>query len=471
MKRISLIWAVVVASLWLLAERTKDPDTRTHVTWKPPFLRIEETEDANKKKLYWSTDPNPARKEQLAPFHEMYPDLKVVVEPNTFDRTIVQCSTGVGPDLIEIYNTADMVAYIEAGILLDLTPYAEAMGFGPNSTYPRLVGNLMYEGRQYRYPANAASQVLIYNKKKFREAGLPYPESGMLWDDFLELMKPLTLKRESGRGYRQFALVLGEGYITDLLLQHGASMYKENGTRSALDSPEAIAAMQFYYDLMRKHEIIPTPSAAESLSAAGGWGFGEIRWFAAGHAAAIWGSRWMLVIFRQYPELHEELGVALLPRLTDGEPTSMSGTRGPGINVNCENVEEALLFMQYLASEDYAQVIAMSGDALPPLADYGEDAGRLLNPRFPQEDYQQVFIDSMKYALPMEVSPFISPIVANRIWTETFENVQNDLKSPEQAMRDAARQINTRIEQNVRERPDLQEKYLEARRPFDSILH
>src|SRR5690606_3035447 len=109
MKGFFLLAAVIVAAMWAGATLTV-----------PPLVTVDE-QGNTRKILTWSTDPNPARGEQLEPFHRQNPDIHVMVEPNTFDRTIVQCSTGVGPDIIEIYTTDDMVAYAEAGILLDLT--------------------------------------------------------------------------------------------------------------------------------------------------------------------------------------------------------------------------------------------------------------------------------------------------------------------------------------------------------------
>ncbi len=448
MKRIFLLCAVAVAIMWTIAETTLPSRTDEH----------------GRTVLTWSTDQNPARRGQLAPFASQNPDISVMVEPNSFDRTIVQCATGVGPDIIEIYSTQDMVAYVQAGILLDLTEYAREMGFGPESTYPRLVGNLMYEGRQYRYPANAASQVLIYNKRIFDEAGVPYPTDGMLWDDFIELAKPLTVESPDGRGHDRFALVMGQDYVKDLLLQFGASFFDETKTRCTIDSPQALAAMEFYRDLIRVHRLIPSPSAAESLSAAGGWGHGEIRWFASEKAACIWGSRWMMVIFRQYPELHPHLGVVTLPRLPGGTSASYSGTRGPGINAASERIPESLEFLRYLASPEYAEVIAMSSDGLPPLAEYADEPERLLNPAYPTEDFQEVFVESMRFAEPLETSPFVDPVfVASRVWIDCMDTIANGIASPEEALRLAARQIDQRIERNVRERPDLRELYEAAR--------
>lgn len=443
MKRLFLLLALVVVALWIVAR-----------VWTP--------DDPNRGKtvIYWSTDPNPARKDQIAPFERMHPDIAVLVEPNTFERTIVQCSTGIGPDLIEVYSVADMTSYVEAGILLDVTEYAKQMGFDPESTYEKLAGILVYEGRQYRYPANAASQVLFYNRRMFREAGIASdPTDAMPWEEFIELVRPLTVKRPGGTGYTQFAMGMARGFAQDIHLQFGGRVFNAAGTRCVLDSPESIAGVAFYCDLMNKHEVIPTPGAAAALSGEGGWAQGEIRWFATGRTAAIWGSRWMLVQFRNYPDLRENLGCVLLPSPRGGAPASYCGARGPGINRNSKHIRESLLFMQYLASPEYGEVIAQSADALPPSREYAEDPARLLNPGFPAENYQEKFLASMDHAEAQQLSPFIDRKIVDRIWLEAIEAAENDIKTPGQAMRDAAKAINDRIDRNVRERPDLRARY------------
>ncbi len=49
-------------------------------------------------------------------------------------------------------------------------------------------------------------------------------------------------------------------------------MYTPDGTRCTLDSPEAIAAVQFMQDLVFKYKVTPDLAAEETIAAAGGWG-------------------------------------------------------------------------------------------------------------------------------------------------------------------------------------------------------
>ncbi len=444
MKRFFGVLGVLILAAWAVA-----------VIWTP------EEPHPGRTTLYWSTDPNPARAAQLAPFMEMNPDLAVVVEPNTFDRTIVQCSTGIGPDLIETYTLSDMVAYAEAGILLDLTPYAEEYGFSPDTTYEGVYGSITYDGRQYRYPANVSSSVLMYNKRIFEEAGLPEPEDSMLWEDFIELVQPLTVRRERGTGFQQFAMVMSQDRARDLHLQFGARFFTPDGTRCVLDSPESIAALEFYSDLMYVHGIVPTPGAEAALAGEGGWGAGELRWFGTERAAVLWGARWMLVQLRTYPAMRDNIGVVLLPHPPGSKSVSLAGSRGPGINANSPHREEALRFLSYLASDTYGEIIAQSADALPPNHIYSEQPERLINPDFPWEDldFHKTFVESARLSQADESTPFVDAKFVERVWIETLEYIENRLRTPEEALRDATRRINNRIERNINQRPDLRERY------------
>ncbi len=412
--------------------------------------------------LNWSTDPNPARQTQLAPFRAMHCDLNIDIEPVTYDKILVQCSSGVGPDIIEVYSNVEMIAYVSAGIMMDLTPYAKKYGFSPDVTYPQLRGNIVYNGRQYRFPCNVGNQVLIYNKKIFKEAGIPEPTDEMPWEDFVELVKPLTVKRDDGTGYKQFAMLIGRAYVDDIHLQFGGRFYSDDKTECVLDEPQSVRAMEFYRDLVIKYDIVPSPTQAKSLAGSGGWGTEELRWFASGRAAVMWGARWMMVQFRGFPDLNGNLGAVFLPKAPGAEHTACyCGTRGSGINVNSNKPQEALVFMQYLATDEYNRQIALDSDGLPPNMEFASDPENLVNPKYPWEtaEFHKKFVDAMQYAKSPETSPFVDPLIVNKIWEDAVDIITNEIMTPEEAMIDATKKINDRIQNNIQERKDLRELY------------
>ena len=155
--------------LYLGAELTRDRPARPGIT-----------------AIRWCTDMNPARTVQTSIFEKLNPDIKVVLDPGARQKLIVQCATGTGPDVIDVYDSEQMVSYVEAGILLDLTEVAAEKGFATTNTYPAVRDALMVEGRQYRFPCNVGGSAVIYNKAIFDDHGVPYPTENWTYVQCIE---------------------------------------------------------------------------------------------------------------------------------------------------------------------------------------------------------------------------------------------------------------------------------------------
>src|SRR5438445_9748085 len=131
MKQVFLFGFLLFIALYAAAQLTLDRPANDHIV-----------------RLRWATDDNPARKVQTAQFDTMFPGEEAVVDPGLGgDQTklIVQCATGTGPDVIDVYDVQQMSNLVQAGVLLDLTPYARSMGFDPSRTYPALKDGLLVD--------------------------------------------------------------------------------------------------------------------------------------------------------------------------------------------------------------------------------------------------------------------------------------------------------------------------------------
>ena len=433
---------------------------------------LEKDDDEGVVTLYWSTDPNPARNLQIQTFEAMYPGIRVKVDPGAMTdptKLLMQCATGVGPDLIDLYTLEMMITFAEAGILLDLTPYASAMGFGPESTYPAIQPRLFYEGRQYRYPCNVWVNCIIYNRALFDEFDIPYPRQGWTWDDFVDTAAQFLDRRDSeGRRVLPLANWAPDQIVMDLMAARGASFFDEDGLRSLLDAPEAIQALQQYHDLMHVHGVLPTPAETVSLATQGGWG-GGLNWFATGRAAMISIGRWFTILLPNYPALHGNLGTVQLPRLPGQDSIAICGARGAGINVKSPHRQEALLFLQYLATEAYGSIIVEGGDALPPNPKLARSGADLVTPIVPDPEFHQSYVDAIENATAMTFSSFIDPMLVNVWYLEAIQRVENKVQTPATAFSVMAAEINERIQTNLQRRSDLQRKFETVTgRPYSS---
>ncbi len=409
--------------------------------------------------IRWATDANPARDIQTARFSELYPGIRVVVDPGDRQKIIVQCATGVGADVIDVYSQTQMLTYVEAGILLDLTPHAEDMGFSPEHTYPAIRDILMVDGKQYRFPCNVWANGVIYNKAIFDDHGVPYPKSGWTYDEFIETAKRIKNgSSKSGAEHMPVARLWPGWLFRDFLIGHGGKVFAPDGLVCTLDSAEAMAAAKLYHDMTHFHEILPSPADAAAVSSQGGWGSGDINWFLNERAAMVNIGRWYLCRMIGFPKLKGKLGAVTIPRAGDRPSSGQCGTRAAGVNVKSRHIEESLKFLQFLARPEYSRCIVLDGDSLPPNPEVARTGEDLVNDIVDDPAFHAPFIEAMKNSRPLDMSPFISATVVERWLGERMDSIENG-RPAEEAMRSVADEINKRIRQNLERRPDLRRKF------------
>ncbi len=410
---------------------------------------------AGKTRIIWTTDDNPARKDQIAIFDREFPRLKLTIDPtnNDMSKIIVQTMAGIGPDVIDCYDRMQVHTYYQAGILADLTDMAEEAGTTPEISWPAARENMMIGDRQYGFPTNPGPWVIFYNKSIFDKAHVPYPRGDWTWDQFVEVAKKVTLKNPDADRNETYGIM---GYdLMEAIWQNGGHFYSKDGTRCTLDEPAAVGAAQWMMDLQFKEQCAPSPSEENAMAAAGGWGQGIITLFDAERLGMIRYGRWGLVIWRKNPKLR--IGVAPLPYNREHATTFV--TRISVLNKRSPYLREAFNFMRFLASEDYCNQINDSADNCAPVMKYCYQDRFLHNPKFPQEDFNDVFREQMKWARSVELSKFVNPFVANRIFQRYLDLMRNKEMTAEEAMQACAAEINAEMPKFVAEFPELNAEY------------
>ena len=410
--------------------------------------------------LVWCSDDNPVRHEQIRLFNELYPKYHLRLDPQNqgMEKVIVQCLAGVGPDLFDCFNGFDLAAYIRSGIALDVTDMFPDYGIDPDAVWPCLKTFFQLDGRSYGFPDNAGANAVWYNKRLFDRQGLPYPTDEWTWDEFIEIAKKLTLRNENGQP-EQFGLI-GYWDWQGVLYQWGARIYTPEGTRCALDSPEAAEAMQFMQDLVHVHGIIPNPDEQASMASMGGWGTGEIALFGAERAAMAIGGRWWLCILRNEDYAHLQLGAVLMPK---GPSQAVHGSgRATLVNSRSKNIDGAMCFLQYMHSEHWNNLINRQADALAPVMKYNYTPEFEHNPERPEEDYNVTWRKALETSIPQEVCPYVNGQTVYRILETQTDLVRAGVKSGEEGVKEAARRINRAIVEQLELDPVLREQYMEA---------
>lgn len=415
--------------------------------------------DPSKTLLAWASDDNPQRPRQIKLFKEAHPDCELILDPNNtgLEKVVVQSLAGVGPDLFDMGGGA-LPVLIHADIVWDVTDELKKRGVDVARDVWKGVQHLaIQDGRVYGVPSNAAANALFINKDLFDKAGLPYPAGPWTWNEFLPLAQKLTLRDAKGRP-RQFGLLCDWWLWPNFVLQWGGRIYTEDGTRCVVDSPEAIAGIQFLHDLIYKYRVMPGPVEEAAMATQGGWGAGTITQFGGGKAAMALGGRWWLCTLRkkdQFPGLR--MTVAECPYRD--KPIYYAYGRATLISKHSPRRAQALKFLLYMMGADYNQCINDQADALAPVKRFSYGPAYLHNPEFPEEDRNAIWRTMMEKAVPTPPSPFVNAQLADRILNKQLDLVKSDAKPVADALRDAAREVNAQIQKTLARNPALKRKY------------
>ena len=137
---------------------------------------------------------------------------------------------------------------------------SEDEDFDLNNFYRGGVDALSVEGQRWGVPLGADMTVMLYNKRLFDERGVPYPEVGWTWNDFLERAIALSDPDRGQFGYAYHEMG-NYGVVETMVMmyQWGGQLFDDlqAPTKMTINEPRNVMAMQFYADLLHKHHVSP----------------------------------------------------------------------------------------------------------------------------------------------------------------------------------------------------------------------
>jgi len=160
-----------------------------------------------------------------------------------------------------------------------------------------------------------------------------------------------------------------------------------------------------------------------------------------------------------------QLGACLLPRFPDRPPVCIINSRPAAVNRLGPNRDKAISFLEYLASKEYCQTINTGQDALPGNKSYGT-VEAMHNPEFPEEDlFNQLTLESTRFAVAMEISPFIDGETARRMFSNQIQRITTSPRvQVAAALETAAKDVNAQIRKNVAQDARLRTRFAKAQK-------
>jgi multiple sugar transport system substrate-binding protein len=255
---------------------------------------------------------------QVASWNASHPDIQVKLLYNggndsALTKTLAELAAGTTPDIAYEYGSS-IAALAGRPQVLDLTDKVNAPAFNWDDFYPFERDAASYNGRVYAVPALVDNLALVYNKKLFDAAGVPYPTANWTWADFRMAAQKLTDSATKQYGW---------AYVADgsedttwrwlaLLWQAGGDLLNSDGSKSAFDSPAGLQATTLLQDMAVTDKSVYLDNGNGNY----------LNLFNSGKIAMLWTGPWDLSSINS----DVDFGVQVLPSATaGGEHTSIAG--------------------------------------------------------------------------------------------------------------------------------------------------
>lgn len=228
-----------------------------------------------------------------AEFTAAHPDITVVPARYTYsvDSFNQMAKSGALPVIFRVYEGA-VHRILNSGYAADITDILKARGW-LDAVNPSIEELLSKDGKIYGIPESSFALGLMINIDLFKKAGL-VDEEGLpiyprTWTELAETGK----KIKDATGAAGFCLLAQDNaaswQFVNIAWAFGAELYKKNsdGTITCnLDSPEAIAAMEYVKSLKWKYDILtPDPTIENFTTGFTRLGTGEAAMYIAANDA------------------------------------------------------------------------------------------------------------------------------------------------------------------------------------------
>ncbi len=302
----------------------------------------------------WRVDDVAAWEAINAAFHEAHPNITVKFDPTNppdYNATLrTQLETGTGPDLFFVRSFATGRELFDAGYIASLK---DLPGINDNFTEASRSPWATDEGEPYAVPIIAVSHGIYYNKDIFAANGIEVPTT---WEELMAASQTLL-----DAGVIPFANGTKDAWdINEVVMMqlipsniggYEGRMAYLNGER-CFNSEEMVASFQQIADMK---PFLPAGFEATSY-------YDAEQLFAQGQAAMMMDGSWSIGAFEK-DATDFEWGVFYPPAL-EGKDTYVTFHIDAAIGANAAspNLEAAMLFLEFLESPEFAELL---GNNLP----------------------------------------------------------------------------------------------------------
>ncbi|MDR6125288.1 multiple sugar transport system substrate-binding protein [Bacillus sp. SLBN-46] len=372
-------------------------------------------------------DPTPAVDNLIKKFEAENKNIKVNLQilPAGSDKihTALVTSLGAQDDSVDIVSM-DIIwpaEFAAADWIIPLDKY-----FKKESRSEFLKGpieGVTYKDKVYAAPWYTDAGVLFYRSDIVKTP----PKT---WDELIQMSKDGSGKNGTEYGFvyqgKQF-----EGLVTnylEFLWGNGGQVLK--GNKAVVNSPEAVEALQFMVDLVKKEKVSPEGVTTYETE-------DSRRLFTEGKSVFL--RNWPYVWAKSSEaesKISGKVGIAPMPKGPNGDTGAATlGGWNLAISKFSKNQDAAWKFIEFAISEEGQKINAVDGGRIPTLEKlFNDDQVLQKNPHF--KDFLPVFLQ----AKPRPVSPQY-PAISEKLQIHVH-NALTGQESAKDALDNAAKEIN-----------------------------
>lgn len=279
-------------------------------------------------------------------FNASHPDYRLVIEAYPFaeyvSKLTVMILSGAPPDVFQTW-AQDRPAWVEQGILLDLTPYWERSDIAKQvELYPFVMEAAMQDGKIWGVPHDFNPQAWVLNVDSFNRAGIPLPDEHWTVAEMENYAVRMT-EPEAGI----FGVQLSGHWSTSAwqwaVLYNGQGWLSDDRTEVLVDGAENIEMLQMWYDLVYTRGAANPPG--QEPPAGNQWQGGFAMW-----------QGWTGWAFRLGQEAPYEWSLATLPK---GPANNHAFAQGHmwSVAANAPDPEKSWVLLEWLLSPEGQEAI------------------------------------------------------------------------------------------------------------------
>lgn len=277
---------------------------------------------------------------------------------------------GNPPDIM-ITQPEEIVDYINNDMVMDLNSFLNQDNIDRDATFYNFIMEAnSVGGKLSSIPMTSETWIVIYNEKRFQDAGIPEPTGDWTWEEFADVAQRLKVAYGGETGFTPVMMPFEIFLLENFIQSNGGSLLSEDGltAQGYLNSDASVGAIQWVVDFITKDKLARPEF------------FGDIISAFRNQSARLNQSALFVMptSFRSNVPLDQGYKATGLPYFSSGGRVNTVDAAGIGISTKSKNPQEAWAFIKEFTINDSSVTQNMIQDAMNNtkliLDKYGDDS-------------------------------------------------------------------------------------------------